>query len=116
MNVIRAKTAWWLAIGLLAIGCKQGTPDVPPIPPDAKRYELRGVVVSVYPESREVVISHEAVSGLMEAMTMPFYVTSPEELRGIAPGDHVLGTLATWGGMDHARLENLRKIPADASR
>ena len=37
-----------------------------------QRYELRGRVISVDKNHNQVVIAHESIPGLMDAMTMPF--------------------------------------------
>src|SRR5205823_13413443 len=52
-------------------------------------FQVKGVVMAVKPETKEITIKHEEVPGYMEAMTMPFDVKSTNELAGIAPGDAV---------------------------
>ncbi len=67
-----------VALALLpALGCG---PDV---------YETRGVVVSVLPEEYRVEIEHEAIPGLMDAMTMYFEVPSSELLARLPVGASV---------------------------
>lgn len=53
-----------LCITMLACQSRQET--------SARRYELKGAVVSVDPPQQVVVISHDEIVGYMEAMTMPF--------------------------------------------
>jgi protein SCO1 len=59
---------------------------------DARRYQLTGTVVGRETSPDRVVIAHDAVAGLMPAMTMPF------EVRGATPavreGDRLAATLA----------------------
>lgn len=52
-------------------------------------FEGKGTVVALVPESREIVLDHEAVEGLMGAMTMGYPVASEELLKGLNPGDAV---------------------------
>lgn len=70
-----------------------------------KRYELKGKVVMVEKEKRLVTISHEDVSGLMPAMTMPFTVPNQADLDYLAPEDQVTATLVINGS--RSWLENL---------
>lgn len=52
-------------------------------------FEGKGTVVAVVPESREIVLDHEAIEGLMDAMTMGYPVASEALLKGLNPGDAV---------------------------
>jgi hypothetical protein len=45
-----------------------------------QRYEMRGLVLTVAPDRTSIVVSHDAVPGVMAAMTMPFEVRSPKEV------------------------------------
>ena len=58
---------------------------------DVRRYQLTGVVVGREETSARIVIAHEAIDGLMPAMSMEF------EVRGEAPsigeGDRIAATL-----------------------
>ncbi|HJU91381.1 MAG TPA: SCO family protein [Pyrinomonadaceae bacterium] len=69
-----------------------------------KRFELKGKVVSVDRDKSQVTISHEAVTGYMPAMTMPFTV-SETDLQILAPEDQVVATLVVDGSK--SRLEDL---------
>jgi len=74
--------------------------------PAGKRYELEGRVVAVDPASHLITVAHQAVSGLMPAMTMPFQVARSEEwvFGKIAAGDHIHATLVMT---DHAELQDI---------
>ena len=74
--------------------------------PPAKKYELDGRVVAVNPAERQLTIAHQAIPGLMEAMTMPYEVASNDAwvFRAIAPGDQVHATLVV---SDHPELEDI---------
>jgi protein SCO1 len=78
----------------VAAGCggQMGNPDPPATAPDGV-YEIRGVVVAVDTGRSIVEINHEAIPGVMPAMTMPYEVAEPRLLQGLAAGDRVRGTL-----------------------
>lgn len=57
--------------------------------PSPRLYMARGTVMELRPDSRTVVIRHEAISNYMAAMTMPFKVKVPEELAGLHRGDEI---------------------------
>lgn len=52
-----------------------------------KTYKLRGKVISTNPAKGEVTVSHEAIKGFMEAMTMPYKIKDPNVLSELHPGD-----------------------------
>ena len=78
----------------LAAGCGGGGPD-PLLPSDipSGTYDIRGSIVSVDRVRNIVEIDHEAIPGVMPAMTMPYEVADPALLQGLSPGDRVQGTL-----------------------
>ena len=97
---------------LLAAGCRQdrgedaGGPENvsgSPLRPEkkirlaageiVKDYPLKGVVRKVAKEAGRVTIRHEAIPGLMGAMTMPFSLKDRALLDGLRSGDSVEGTL-----------------------
>ncbi len=71
--------------GGLTVGCGSEV--------EAREYELKGQVLGVKPESRELLIKHEDIKGFMPGMTMPFRVRDPKLLSGLQPGDLVTATL-----------------------
>jgi protein SCO1/2 len=74
-------------------------------------YPLRGVVRSVDAESGKVLIRHEAIPGLMGAMTMPFQPANRAILDRLKPGDRVAGTLRVQrqqGAVQDYRLLDLK--------
>ena len=87
---------------ILALVCLTACSSQPP----AKKYELDGRVVAVNPAERQLTIAHQAIPGLMEAMTMPYEVASNDAwvFRAIAPGDQVHATLVV---SDHPELEDI---------
>lgn len=60
-------------------------------------YHIRGVVLELRPDAKTAVIRHEAVPGLMPAMTMPF-ATSAEEIRKLSVDDQVEFEFVMEGG------------------
>jgi len=88
-----ALNAWWL-LALLASNSACSRSDSQPAPapgsPAEIRYPLRGEIIAVNRERKTLTISHEAISGLMPAMTMEFRVgdgdlaiaRSDERIRG----------------------------------
>ena len=72
---------------LIVTGCHK--PAEPAPAPDPQTFVVRGVVRELEPDGKTVVIQHEAISNYMAAMTMPFEVRDPRELRGLKPGDAI---------------------------
>jgi len=58
-----------------------------------REYELRGQVLAVSPERREITVRHEDIRGFMPGMTMPFKVQDPGLLEGRVPGDLIRARL-----------------------
>jgi protein SCO1/2 len=73
-----------LSASVLLTGC-QRTPE--------RRFDLKGKVISVDKEHRQVTIAHEEIKGFMDAMTMPFTVKDDWALGVLAPGQTVEATL-----------------------
>ena len=98
------------ACAILA-GCSS-TPDES----GARRYELKGKIISFNKAQQQVVIQHEEVPGLMEAMTMPFTLREDSAFDVMRVGDQIQATLVV--NDERTRLENpiiTQAIPADAA-
>jgi protein SCO1/2 len=52
-----------------------------------KTYEMRGQILGVNRDKLEILVKHEAIEGLMPAMTMPWKVRSANMLDTLGPGD-----------------------------
>jgi len=63
----------------------------------ARRYQLKGTIISVDKPHKQVVIAHEAIAGLMEAMTMPYTLKDESAFDVMRPGDKIQATLALAG-------------------
>jgi protein SCO1/2 len=70
-----------------------------------KRYDLKGTIVSVQPEKRQVTIEHEDVEGYMPGMTMPFNVRNESDMQMLVPNAEITATLVVDG--KHSWIENL---------
>ncbi len=68
---------------------------------NAKRYDLKGKVISVDKTERRVTIEHGEIKGYMDAMTMPFAVRKNDywALDILKPGDQVTATLVIDQGL-----------------
>lgn len=62
----------------------------------ARGFALRGEVKSVAPERQAVIVQHEAIPGVMRAMTMQFRVDAGT-LAQLAPGQSILGRIERRG-------------------
>jgi protein SCO1/2 len=83
---------------------------------------MRGMVLQVDAPKRSVVVSHDAVSGVMPAMAMPFEVRNASELKGLVPGAIVSFTLVIDKSSSHiervqiVRYESVEQDPLTARR
>ena len=80
-------------------------------PPQPQRLQLQGVVVSIVPQSRQIVIEAQAIPGFMSAGTLPYFVNDSGGLATVSAGDAITATLIVSGGASW--LEDLR--PGSAS-
>jgi protein SCO1/2 len=60
---------------------------------NAKRYHLRGKVVSTNAATGEVMLDHEAIPGFMSAMTMEYKLKNPSIISELHPGDRLTAEL-----------------------
>jgi len=73
-----------------------------------RTYTLQGQVLSVEAPRQQLTIKHEAIKGLMPAMTMPYAVRDAKLLDGLSPGDLVTATLVV--GSNEAHLSAIKKV------
>ncbi|MDX2152033.1 MAG: copper-binding protein [Bryobacteraceae bacterium] len=76
-----------LAVGLVAAlllaACGNKEPEAAgPV----NEYQMRGVVVRLFPERKVAVVKHEKIEGWMEAMTMEFPVKDAAEFAKLREG------------------------------
>jgi protein SCO1/2 len=104
--VSRSKRGW--ARGLLLVwataltACRLGRAE--------PTYELKGQILAIRPETREVLIKHGDIHGFMPGMTMPFKVKDERLLHEKAAGDLVTARLVVGSG--DAWLSALEKTGA----
>lgn len=80
-----------LLAALLFTACQKTATQT--APGEAKRYDLKGKVVSVDREKRRATIEHEAVAGYMDAMTMEFPIHEDWVWDDLAPGSEIRAEL-----------------------
>ena len=76
-----------VAVVAVMVGCR-GAQKV-----QTQSYPVRGKVVSLETASQEVLLDHEAIPGLMEAMEMQYRVMDPAVMTEVHPGDRISATL-----------------------
>lgn len=93
-----------LALGallcVLLAGCGQQA-----APPQARRFSLKGTVVSIDRSQQRIVVNGEEVKGFMAAMAMPYPVAEPKLLDAAAPGDQITADVVVTDTSVH--LENI---------
>ncbi len=94
-------------------GCRTGTSSPagsPTAQSQPKSYRLRGKIVATDPSAAQVTVDHQAIPGLMDAMTMPYKVTDPSTLAELHRGDLITARVLvdeTHDGPSNARLDNI---------
>lgn len=83
------------AISLIVLpACKPVPKDAPAAQaPEVKSYPITGIVKGFQSENKVVILQHDKIEGLMEAMTMGFELQDPALAKGLKVGDKVSGTL-----------------------
>jgi protein SCO1/2 len=76
-----------------------------PASAEAKRFSLKGKVISVDKVKKKAVISHEAIPGYMDAMTMEFPIREDWVMDELAPGSDIRAELVIDKGDFY--LENI---------
>jgi Cu/Ag efflux protein CusF len=84
---------------VIAAGCSRS---------DHREFTLQGQVLSIAADRKEANVKHEAVKGLMPAMTMPYKVKDPAQFANLKAGDLITSTLVIVS--NDAYLENVRKV------
>jgi protein SCO1/2 len=75
----------------------------------AKKYEVTGLVLRVDAPHKTVLVSHDAIPGYMDAMTMPYSVRDPHLLDHLEPGQKIGFTLVVT--KDSSWLEGIHVVP-----
>ena len=96
----------FLAVAAVAFILLSGCHSAPAPPqqssasPAFKVYHLRGKVMNTNPATGEVTVDHEAITGFMEAMTMPYKLKDPSILSELHPGDVITADVLVWQNPD----------------
>ena len=96
------RASWLILISL--VGAMLSSCSQPSSGSNAKQYELKGKIVSFNKSQRQVMVMHEEVPGLMEAMTMPFTLKEESAFDVMRAGDMIQATLIVDD--ERTRLEN----------
>lgn len=64
-----------------------------PVPRTGQSYPIRGTVMKTDAQDGQVVLDHEAIPGLMEAMTMSYPVVDRSVIPELHPGDKIMATV-----------------------
>jgi len=109
MTNSKALTFICLAIAL-STGCNKG-PNQPATQQlsTAKRYHLKGKVVSIDRQGKMANVDSEAIPDFMSAMTMPYNVKPESQLDQLKPGDAITADVVVQD--EKAWLENVSVVP-----
>ena len=92
---------------LLFSACKNGV-KTEQASANAKRYSIKGKIISVDKAAKTATIAHEDVAGLMPGMTMPFPIHADMVWNDLAPGAEIRGDLVVDNaGKDPFWIENI---------
>jgi len=80
-----------LALGFTSFACGERTS------PNARRFELKGKVVSVEADKQQITVAHEEIKDYMPSMTMPFNVKDASAFSILRPGDEINARLVVDG-------------------
>jgi protein SCO1/2 len=93
-----------LCLLLAACGSKPSQTEQPAQPPpqaqaaqQPQKYDLKGKIVSIDKDKMQLTIDHEAITGFMGAMTMPYAVKAAGSLDGLMPGDQITANVMVNG-------------------
>ncbi len=104
---------------LAGAGCRPSPSPAPPkteaptstastIAPDTKSYPIRGRIVDLH--GSDVTLDHEAIPGLMDAMTMSYKLRDPSVVSELHPGDRITANLLVHKDPDGFNTELLDSI------
>ena len=96
------------ALLALAAACNRGAPQPANSDSKAKRYALKGIVVSVDKQAGTASINNEPIKGFMDPMVMPYTIKPPSALDQLQPGDSITADVVVEP--DKYWLENVNVI------
>jgi Cu/Ag efflux protein CusF len=93
LNSLSPQLALFCLFALLTLSpaCNRGTSEPATANPQsaAKRYPLKGKVISVNKQSGSADINNEPIPGFMDPMVMPYPIKPPAALDQLQPGDSI---------------------------
>lgn len=98
MKIAKTRTiAFLFCLGLFFLGLSSCQPKQRVRSATEKHYDLKGKVVAVDKEKREVTVAHEDIKNYMPSMTMPFGVKDDWVFEIATPGNQITATLVVDG-------------------
>lgn len=98
---------------LISTACQQNSSNTATNSEGAKRYPIKGKVVSVDKEAKTAKIDHEAIEGFMDAMTMDFPIHADWVWDDLVPGAEIKGELVVdKAAKDPYWIENIGIVAA----
>jgi protein SCO1/2 len=96
------------ALLAFSVACNRGPaqPGATTGQPAAKRYSLKGRVISVDKNAATANIDNEPIAGFMDAMIMPYTIKPPSTLDQLQPGDSITAVVVVEP--DRYWLENVK--------
>lgn len=79
-----------------------------PAAASSQTFVVKGIVKELEPDGKTVVISHEAITNYMPAMTMPFEARDTNDLRGLKAGDSITFHMVVTP--THGWIEGITKL------
>ena len=89
----------------LSVACNRGKHSEA-ASPSAKRYSLKGKVISVDKNAGSADIANEPIAGFMDAMVMPYTFKPPVQIDQLQPGDSITAEVVV--DSDKYWLENVK--------
>jgi protein SCO1/2 len=94
-------TACVLAVVVFFAGCHRGNKgSAADQQTGAKKFHIRGIVVSSDAKTGSVTLDTDTIPGYMEAMTMPYGLAQPNVATELHPGDTITATLTVTANAD----------------
>jgi len=79
----------------------------------ARHFHAQGIVLAIDHPNQTITISHRAIPGYMEAMSMPFHVEAARDLQNLTPGSRIDFELKITRGAAVARHIHLQQVALD---
>jgi protein SCO1 len=84
-------------LGVFCVGCETA-PVENHDQTQARRFSLKGKIISIDKPTREILVDHEAIPGFMGAMEMPYPVKDAKSLDQLFPGDEIRADVVVTDG------------------